>query len=593
MSQPSCRSKPATAVAICGILASALGTPALAKEGATPIQAPMLRIEAGMHVSAVKRIGVDKSCSLLLTGADDKTARLWTLPKEAGAPQLVRTLRIPIGDGDFGKVYAVALDPDGKLAAVGGFTRESGDWVYLFEVETGRIVTRLGPVKNVVNHLTFSLDGRYLAAALGAGAGVSAWERQGLAEWRRVLQDDDFSGRDSYGAAFSRDGRLFVVGDDGSLRRYSRSFKREAKIKTSGGNEPYSVAVHPDGKTVAVGIDEKVAVEIYEADTLRLVHTVDTSGIEKGNLSSVAWSKDGERLYAGGRYSTSDGAHPVLIWEGRGRGGRTSKGVSSDTVRNLETCGDRIAVAAADPAFGLIDTAGERGAWLTGFAPDMRRKNGENFTVSADGARLRFGLGKGGTDAVLFDLASGRLVDASSRVDGLAPARTEGIDIKDWNDDSAPTLRGKPFKLKDYEASRSLAITPDAGRFVLGTDWYLRAYDRSGKELWSVPTPSTAWGVNIAGNGRLVVAALGDGTVRWFRLDNGREVLALFVHAKDRRWIAWTSEGYYDASERGDELIGWHQNRGWADAAEFTFAYQRRDELKRPDRVRKAIELER
>jgi hypothetical protein len=35
--------------------------------------------------------------------------------------------------------------------------------------------------------------------------------------------------------------------------------------------------------------------------------------------------------------------------------------------------------------------------------------------------------------------------------------------------------------------------------------------------------------VNQSADGRLAVAAVMDGTIRWYRLDNGRELLALFV----------------------------------------------------------------
>ena len=75
--------------------------------------------------------------------------------------------------------------------------------------------------------------------------------------------------------------------------------------------------------------------------------------------------------------------------------------------------------------------------------------------------------------------------------------------------------------------------------------------------------------MNISGNGKLVVAAYGDGTIRWHRLSDGQELLALFVHAKDRRFIAWTPQGYYAASPGAEDLIGWHVNRGFDTAPDF------------------------
>ena len=101
-------------------LAPVLAGAARAEE--LPDQRPLLRIEPGMHTAQITRIGVDAACTLMVTGSDDKTARLWALPQGRRAkPELLRTLRVPIGEGNGGKVYAVALSPDGKWVAAGGW----------------------------------------------------------------------------------------------------------------------------------------------------------------------------------------------------------------------------------------------------------------------------------------------------------------------------------------------------------------------------------------------------------------------------------------------------------------------------------------
>src|SRR5262245_52928814 len=40
-------------------------------------------------------------------------------------------------------------------------------------------------------------------------------------------------------------------------------------------------------------------------------------------------------------------------------------------------------------------------------------------------------------------------------------------------------------------------------------------------------SPAVTWGVNVPANNKLVVAAYGDGTIRWYRLTDGQELLAL------------------------------------------------------------------
>ena len=82
------------------------------------------------------------------------------------------------------------------------------------------------------------------------------------------------------------------------------------------------------------------------------------------------------------------------------------------------------------------------------------------------------------------------------------------------------------WSLGEYEFARSLAIDPGGDRFVLGADWSLRAFASDGSKLWTRNTPGVAWAVNIAGNGRVIVAAYGDGTIRWHRMSDGAELLA-------------------------------------------------------------------
>ena len=106
----------------------------------------------------------------------------------------------------------------------------------------------------------------------------------------------------AYGAGFDGANRLFTVALDGQIRRYGADGRLEAKAKAAGGDEPFSVAVHPKGGKLALGFNDTTAVEVYDAASLKRLYAANTDGISGGNLCSVAWSADGTRLYAGGTY---------------------------------------------------------------------------------------------------------------------------------------------------------------------------------------------------------------------------------------------------------------------------------------------------
>jgi hypothetical protein len=171
------------------------------------------------------------------------------------------------------------------------------------------------------------------------------------------------------------------------------------------------------------------------------------------------------------------------------------------------------------------------------------------------------------------------------QVDGVA-----SLQVKDWQNTTNPGLNGQPLKLKQYEISRSLALVPGGQSFLLGAEWFLRHFSASGQPLWEKPAPGPTWGVNISADGRLVVAAYGDGTIRWHRVSDGQELLAFFPHADRKRWVLWTPSGYYDASPGGEELIGWHINRGMDTAADFFPASRFRARFNRPDVIDRILD---
>ena len=106
-----------------------------------------LRIEAGMHTADQAHLAHRRRAAAG-DGSDDKTVRLWSLPDG----KLVRTLRPPIGPGDDGKVYAVALAPDGSWVAAGGWDMacaEAEARVYIFDAATGAMITPARPAAEV------------------------------------------------------------------------------------------------------------------------------------------------------------------------------------------------------------------------------------------------------------------------------------------------------------------------------------------------------------------------------------------------------------------------------------------------------------
>jgi len=536
-----------------------------------------LRIETGMHTAPVIRIDTDALGKFLVTASHDKTARVWD--SENG--NLLKVLRPPQGEGNEGKLYAVAISPDGTTVATGGWTGPSAEAtsIYLFDRESGSLKRRLTPLPDVVLHLSYSHDGRYLVAALGGSNGIRVY---GTGDYQEAARDTEY-GNGSYWAEFDRAGRLVTSSDDGFVRLYSATFHLLAKRKAPGGKEPFAARFSPDGARIAVGFDDAIAVNVLSGKDLSLVSAPDTSQATNGKVVQAAWSVDGRTLFASGTFKDHSGMRVVLSWPDAGRGAARTWRATWETVTDLRALPDgRLAFGSMDPALGVFNVNGKL---LWRHIPDILDHRGSQpkFRVSADGSVVQFGF-DASRDArfavVERQFSLGPLPDA-----GLRTPHTTGLNVANWNGSNKPTLDGRALALKPNEKSRSLAISDQADSFLLGTDWYLRLFDRQGRERWKAAVPGVAWAVNITADSRYALAAFADGTIRWYTAGDGQEVLALFVHRDGKRWIAWTPEGFFDASPGGDALIGYHVNQGRERGGEFIQVEQVYNLLCRPDVV--------
>jgi hypothetical protein len=561
---------------VLGIALAVLFRAAGAAGGEESPARPFLRIETGMHTAMIRRIDADAAGHFLVTGSDDKTVRIWDL----ASGQLLRTLRPPIGEGNEGTIFAVAISPNGELVAVGGWTGPVRlRNIYLFDRLSGRLLRRFSGLPGAVLDLAFSPDGVRLAATLGGQKSLRVFR---MSDGQELGRDADY-GKTSLDVGFAADGRLVTTSYDGKIRLYDRDLHLLKVTSAPGGKRPMGVAFSPDGRRIAVGYSDNPRVDVLEATDLRSLYSPDARGTNN-NLVSVAWSADGTMLYAAGRFLDSQGRQPIRRWVNASRGAFQDLEGPGSTVMDLRALPQgRLAFGSADPAWGVFDDAGKRVLGQRPASADPRGM-GDGFRMNSGGTTFRFAYEWGDKRPALFSIPERRLIIDPSVDSSLKPPLNSapGLKVAGWENTSEPKLNGQLLALKALEKSRSFAVAPDGQSFLLGTEWYLRAFRHDGSERWSVPAPGVAWAVNLTGDGRLAVAAFGDGTIRWYRADDGKELLAFFPHADGKRWVLWTPSGYYDASVDGEDLIGWHINNGPDREADFFSAWHFRDRFRKP-----------
>ncbi len=549
-----------------------------------------------MHSAMINRIA-PMADGGLVTISNDKTIRLWN---GDGTPRAV--LRPAISAGDGGALYALAIA--GQRLAVAGEPVPGGATITLVDaakrrqIGTINLPSELGPATAAA----FLADGTFLAVGFERG-GLRLLD---LAASKLAGEDRDYAGEISAIAADGH-GHLAVSASDG-VRLYTSGLETRnpgaspkppglylaRRTTLPGLAEPWGIAFSPNGRWLAVGSVARPAVWLLDGASLALRTSLSPPPGRGGSLAAVAWSADGRTLYAGGAYADGEGRPLLRAWPlDAPRRARDIALAGSDTVSDLAALPDGgLLWATAGPSFGRLD-AGGRALFSRGRQQgDFRDGYEHGFAVSADGNRVAFALGPRGGKALVFDLRARKLAPLAAGADGLTAPRAEAADmsVSGWRNGTNPSANGQPLVLEPNEIARSVAVARDGSAVALGTDFYLRFY-RGGRQDWRQVLPAPAWTVGLSGDGRYVVAALGDGTLRWYAADGGGEVMAVFVHADGRRWIAWTPDGYFDHSPAdddgpgGESLIGYHIDHGKERLADFVTVDQMYDRFYRRDLV--------
>lgn len=556
-----------------------------------PPAAPLLRMETGAHSGEVTRAAPVPGRNLVATAAYDGTVRLWSLP----GLELRRTIRLPQASGRQGAVYALGAAPDGARLAAGGWT---GGWggreawcVHLIAVSTGAFERSRCDLPARPTALAWAPDGLHIAVTMKKGGGLIVLR---AADLDTAARDPDY-GDDSNWAEFEAGGRLVTTSLDGHVRLYGRDFRRLAARRMPEDRAPTCATFAPDGTRIAVGYGEvdqpqPPAVDVLSAEDLATLYRPDVRGIDNGVLSRLAWSADGRSLYAGGTYQRG-GRTLVRRWTEAGRGRPRDLPSVPERTNFLLALGDGAVLAAGiTPHLLLIGEdgkiAGERRPPIGDF-----RGIGEALKVSADGRKVGFAFEAFGRRPAVFSLDERVIREGDSAAVGLSGPLTEheAVDLRDWQGGWRPVLDDRPLDLIAYDQSLALAIDPDGAAFTLGTVWSIYRFDAKGARHWRIQVPAAALGVVLTPDRRRIVAALGDGSIRWYAAADGREIAAFLPEAGARAWIAWTPGGYYMAGPGGDRLIGWQVNRGAEQAADFFAAARFRDLYYRPDVVRDTL----
>ncbi len=572
--------------------------------------APIPMLDTGGHMALIRDIAFTPDGGQIVSASEDKVIRVW----DVASGKTVRTFRGEAAPGSAGKVYAMALSPDGKWLAAGGWlpgAREDSDAIRLYDFASGRLVALLKGHENVVYGLAFSPDGRHLISGCADNTAI-IWD----VETKRLKHRLKGHRAEIYAVGFTADGARAVTGSlDHDLRLWSAASGALLATMTGHGDKVRSLAVDRQGRIASGDVSGKI--RLWDGRTGKALKTF---ARQRGSGRALSFSKDGKWLLSGAAasvgpwplhvYDTASGTETVT-YRGHdniviataispdGRWAATGGGDNNEIhIWDLKT-GERRLGADGQP---LTLGGSGRQVWAVGVSADGRRIGwGNTWTSHTTLARnpLEYALTLPAGDAPLTEpvaAGDGAFLRARAELNGWSLDHRKGghyggdaiLDIK---------LGGRVVKSiergpTDGYQHRSYSFTPDGETIISGgSNGWLTAYDRAGNTLGDFTGhEGDVWAVTPSPDGRYLVSGADDQTLRLWNLKT-RELLVTLFRGTDGEWVMWTPQGYYAASGPGAELIGWQINRGPENAADYVTAAQLRSRLNRPDIVAKAIQL--
>jgi WD40 repeat protein len=594
---------------------------------------PLPMLDTGGHMALIKGLAFTPDGRQLVSASDDKTIRVWDI----ATGKTLRTIRGEAAPGDPGKIYAMALSPDGKWLAAGGWTHwnckgRCGE-IRLYDFASGKLVALLKGHENVVYGLAFSPDGQRLISGSFDNSAI-IWDvaaRQAL----HLLKGH----RDHVTTVgFTPDGARAVTGSaDHELRLWRVADGALLRTMTGHRDQVLSLALAPDGR-IASG-DVLGEIRLWDGRTGAFLRTLVWQATAIGSLS---FSPDGKMLLSGVgttklptnqtqlsrmmlavKSGTLFAGHVYDAVSGReivSHGGYNNivvaTAISADGRWAATGGGDDEAIHVWELRNGVRrqDTNGQplnlhgtgRIVWAAGFSADGRQAgwgNEPDYKSHNDRGPLQQALTLPGAKGALTapqELGSGaagvfRRAEASHGTWSLSHRKggTYGyddaiLDISEGGKIRASIERGDT----DGGVHRTYSFTPDGETIISGGNYgALTAYSRDGKKLGDfVGHESDIFSVAPSPDGRYLLSGSADQTLRLWNLKT-RELLVTLFQGKDGEWVMWTPQGFYGASGPGAELIGWQINHGPEFEADYITAAQLRTHLNRPDIVARAIEL--
>ena len=577
-----------------------------------------LQLNTEGATSRVRSLLLNKDESLLVSAGDDKVVRIW----DTSNNQLIREIRGQVDYGLSGAVNGMALSPNDKWLVVSGFYPHQYNeinrrgFLRIYDFSNGKLVKTLDGYETAIQSLVFSADGSMLVGgeSLHYEPKVIIWDTK---KWQIKNKIKGHENGISL-VAFTQDKKNIITSSwDKSIRIWDIKSGKNIKTIHNAHDGRISHAVVPINSSVPLiitcGTDKKV--KIWNYVTGENLHTIKFDR----RIRKLYSDSNGKKVLAA---SSGDFANSWIAVIDINKG----KVVSHYNKHNLTPT--TMTISKDDNT--VYSTGGFRyeiDKWTISDGRKISRLVGKGkpiqaVGISSDGNTIYWGYEPIDWSGQKYNPSKLAPLSMQIRLSNLH----NQLDIPKKIDKSKNELLRKKVKLSKLSLTRSrsnvthlhsvleirkgnklmgqinrdatsgyihtaFTFTPDGRNIVSGAEaGYLSIHKLNGEKVGDfVGHQGDITDLTISKDGKILVSGSRDQTFRIWSVKN-QELLVSFFVSDDNEWIAWSPDGYYSSSPRGDQYIGWQINQGFDKEADYIKAAQLREKLYRPDIIDRIIQ---
>lgn len=557
-----------------------------------------ISIEQSSHINVLT---TSKDGSLLLSGGDEGTLRIWSMATGSGEP----IDEFHAGNFKSG-IYAIAISQNQQQIIYGGLNgtvliclKEGGQYKVkrvLMDPNTGQVVHRLGVMPGRVTSIKYSADESFVITADENGS-VLKWNANQWEEpvWRIEtslgIQDIDISPDDQHLVICAASGRVQLrktadgeqlcrnlVGHKGAI--YAASFSANGDQVLTGSWDSTAIlwdfetaeqvytfripnssvnaaAFSPNGKFVATaGHDEKVRLWLMPDERETLINNLPEQRV--AGIQSISISPDESHLLATLRFFKDFQWHQaVQVWN-------LQSPLLEKTIENQV----HAQFIPGSNQYLTLDNAGKVTFWQLPIhlqVMSFQAKEAECIAITHNGKLL---LGMRNGDVEIWDLNLGREIEGLSMkrqhnrnvevlavsadaVFALSGGRGERVFLWKLEEEvDAPTV---PIVLKENDGEdtthaagiTALAFSPDGRRaFTGGRDRMIKVWEvPSGNYLQTIPTGELVNDLAVSPDGGMLIFSSWKKEVVLWDIDAAEAVGRYTGHSSFINALAYSADG--------------------------------------------------